>query len=48
MDLTFLCSKSKIDAYGFSDSQAHYNFGHHVNMQLIKIPTNSYAYATLK
>ena len=32
----------------FRASQAHYKFGHHVNMQLIKIPTTSYVNATLK
>ena len=48
MDLVFYVSTGKIDAYGFSASQAHYNFGHHVSMQLIKIPTTSYANATLK
>ena len=32
----------------FRAIHAHYNFEHHVNMQLIKIPTTSYANATLK
>ena len=32
----------------FRASEAHYNIGHHVNMQLIKIPTTSYINATLK
>ena len=43
-----LCSTIKIDANGSQASQAQYNFGHHVNMQLIKIPTTSYVNATLK
>ena len=33
----------EIDTYGFHASQEHYKLGHHVNMQLIKIPTTSYA-----
>ena len=48
MDLVFYVLAIKIDAAGLCASQAQYNFGCHVNMQLIKIPTTSYANATLK
>ena len=48
MDLVFLCSENKIDAYGFSAIQTNYNFGRHVNMQLIKIRTTIYVNASLK
>ena len=48
MGLVFYVSAIKIDADGSCARQAHYNFGHHVNMQLINIPTRSYANATLK
>ena len=41
-----LCSAIKIDGDGSRASQAQYNFGHHVNMQLIKIPITSYVNAT--
>ena len=42
-----LCSAiKKIDADGSHASQAQYNSGHHVNMQLIKIPTTSYVNVT--
>ena len=43
-----LCSEIKINVDGSRASQAQYSFGHHVNMQLIKIPTTSYVDATLK
>ena len=43
---SILCSAIKIDADGSHAIQAQYNFGHHVNMQLIKIPTTSYVNAT--
>ena len=36
----------KINTYGFHASQEHYKLGHHVNMQLIKIPTTSYVATT--
>ena len=48
MGLVFYVSAIKIDADGIRASQAQYNFGHHVNMQLIKIPTTSHVNATLK
>ena len=48
MDLAFYVSEIKIDDDGSRASQAQNNFGHHVNMQLIKIPTTSYFNATLK
>ena len=48
MDLVFYVSAIKIDTDGYRASHALYNFGHHVNMQLIKIPTTSYVNATFK
>ena len=57
MYLAFYVSAVKIDTYGstikinadgYRASQAQYNFGYHVNMQLIKIPTTSYVNTTLK
>ena len=48
MDLAFYVSTSKIDAYGFSASQAHYNLDIMYIYNLIKIPTTSYVNATLK
>ena len=48
MDLVFYVSEIKINADGSCASKAQYNFGHHVNMQLLKIPTTSYSNATLK
>ena len=45
---SILCSTIKIDVDGSCASKAQYNFGHPVNMQLIKIPTTSYVNATLK
>ena len=42
-----LCSEIQINVDGSRASQAQYNFVHHVNMQLIKIPTTSYVNATL-
>ena len=48
MDLVFYAPKIKIDADGIRASRWHNNFGHHVNMQLIKTPTTSYVNATLK
>ena len=48
MDLVFYGSEIKNDAYGSCANQEQYNFGHHVNMQLIKIPTTSHVNATLK
>ena len=46
MDLVFYVLTIKIDADGIRVSRWHSNFGHHVNMQLIKIPTTSYVNAT--
>ena len=45
---SILCSEIKIDADGSCASEGKYNFGHHVNMQLIKLTTTSYVNATLK
>ena len=45
---SILCSAIKVNVDGSCASLAQYNFGHHVNMQLIKIPTTSYVDATLK
>ena len=42
MDLVFYVSEIKSDVNGSHASQVQYNFGHHVNMQLIKIPRTSY------
>ena len=43
MDLVFYVSAIKIDVDVSHSIQEQYNSGHHVNMQLIKIPTTSYA-----
>ena len=48
MDLVFYVSEIRIDANGSRSIQAQYNFGHHVNMELIQIPTTRYVNATLK
>ena len=48
MDLVFCGSAIKIDACGYCASQGQLYFGHHVNTQLIKIPTTSFVNATLK
>ena len=45
---SILCSVIKIDADGSLAREAQYNFGHHVNIHLIKIPTTSNVNATLK
>ena len=44
----FYVSVIEIDVDGIRASQEQYNFGHRVNMQLIKIPTTSYVDTTLK
>ena len=36
MDLVFYVSTSKIDAYGFHASEAHYKLRHHVNRKFNK------------
>ena len=46
MDLPFYVSTIEINADGYRASQAQYKLRHHVNMQLIKIPTTSYVNAT--
>ena len=46
IDLVFYVSAIKIDTYGYHAIQTHYILRHHVNMQLIKIPTTSYVNAT--
>ena len=38
MDSVFYVSETKIDAGGLCDSHTQYILGHHVTMQLIKIP----------
>ena len=43
MDLVFYVSAIKIDAYGLCASQAQYILRHHVNMQINKNTTTSYA-----
>ena len=48
MDLVFYVSTIKIDADGICASRWHSNFGHRVNMQLIKTPTTRYVNETLK
>ena len=44
----FMIQRLKSMSILFHASEARYNFGHHVNIQLIKIPTSSYANATLR
>ena len=48
MDSVFYFSAITSDVDGSRASHAQYNFGHHVNMQLIKIPATIYVNATLK
>ena len=48
MDYRFMSRRLKSMSMVFCASQARYNYGHHVHMHLIEIPTTSYVNATLK